>query len=243
VGTTASGTASGHRHQGFRTTCGREVRAGWLTLGDVQRPARRVSLDIGQAPGGRDGTWAALTVAEARRLAAVLLEQAAAAERGDGRAGRGDGRAERDGAAERGDRVAAAKPAAAGQITVTHASGDAYAVTTRGHTVVTDQPVDAGGTDEGATPTELLVAALASCVAYFVGRYLVRHGLPREGLAVTAEFRMAAGRPARVGDIQLRIEVPGGVPAERRAALLAVAAHCTVHNTLRQEPDVAIALA
>jgi len=31
--------------------------------------------------------------------------------------------------------------------------------------------------------------------------------------------------------------------AERRAALLAVAAHRIVHNTLRQEPDVAIALA
>jgi uncharacterized OsmC-like protein len=54
---------------------------------------------------------------------------------------------------------------------------------------------------------------------------------------------MATGRPARVGDVQLRIEVPAGIPAERQAALLAVASHCTVHNTLRQEPDVAIVLA
>jgi putative redox protein len=221
MGTIASSVASEHQHQGFRTTCGREVRAGWLALGDAARPSRRVSLDIGQAADGRDGTWAALTVAEARRLAAALLEQAAAAERGDG----------------------PAKPAAAGQIRVTHADGEAYAVTTRGHTVLTDQPVDAGGMDEGATPTELLVAALASCVAYYAGRYLVRHGLPREGLAVTAQFQMAAGRPARVGDVQLRIEVPAGIPAERRAALLAVASHCTVHNTLRQEPGVAIVLA
>jgi putative redox protein len=54
---------------------------------------------------------------------------------------------------------------------------------------------------------------------------------------------MATGRPARVGSVQLRIQVPGGVPEERQAALLAVAAHCTVHNTLRQEPDVAVVLA
>jgi uncharacterized OsmC-like protein len=230
MGTNAASTASGHGHQGFRTTCGREVRAGWLALGDAQRPARRVSLDIGRAPGGRDGAWAALTVAEARRLAAALLEQAAAAERGDVPAQHAGG-------------AAAARPGPAGQITVAHAGGEAYAVATRGHALMTDQPEDAGGTDAGATPTELLVASLASCVAYYVGRYLVRHGLRREGLTVTAEFSMATGRPARVGDVRLRIEVPGGVPAQRRAALLAVAEHCTVHNTLQQKPDVTIALA
>ena len=97
--------------------------------------------------------------------------------------------------------------------------------------------------DTGATPTELLVASLTSCVAYYTGRFLVRHGLSRDGLEVMAEFTMATGRPARVDAVRLRITVPGGVPAERQAALLAVAAHCTVHNTLRQEPDVAIALA
>jgi hypothetical protein len=37
--------------------------------------------------------------------------------------------------------------------------------------------------------------------------------------------------------------VPGGVPAERRTALLAVASHRTVRNTLRQEPGIAIDLA
>ena len=54
---------------------------------------------------------------------------------------------------------------------------------------------------------------------------------------------MAADRPARVGAVRLRIIVPGGVPAQRTDALLAVASHCTVHNTLRQQPDVSIELA
>jgi putative redox protein len=36
--------------------------------------------------------------------------------------------------------------------------------------------------------------------------------------------------------------VPGGIPPGREAALLAVASHCTVHNTLRQPPDIAIEL-
>ena len=32
------------------------------------------------------------------------------------------------------------------------------------------------------------------------------------------------------------------MPPQRRDALLAVASHCTVHNTLRHEPDVTIEL-
>ena len=219
--------AAGVRVHHFRTACGREVRAGRLALGDMRRPARRVSLDIGQSPDGRDGTWAALTVAEARRLAAALLAQAAAAERDD----------------EPDDEPGTASAAGARQIEVRHAGGEAYAIATRGHALLADQPADAGGGDAAATPTELLVASLASCVAYYAGRYLVRHGLERDGLGVVAEFTLAADRPARIGAVRLRIAVPGGIPAEREAALLAVASHCTVHNTLRHEPDIAIALA
>ena len=80
MGSRAAGMRSHHEHLGFRTTCGREVAVGWLVLGGPDQPARRVSLDIGQSPGRGDGTWAALTPAEARQLAAVLLRQAAAAE-------------------------------------------------------------------------------------------------------------------------------------------------------------------
>jgi hypothetical protein len=66
------------RHVSFRTMCGREIRVGHLALGGGRRPARRVSLDIGVSSDGVTGTWAGLTVGEARRLAAALLMQAAA---------------------------------------------------------------------------------------------------------------------------------------------------------------------
>jgi hypothetical protein len=62
----------------FRTMCGREIRVGHLALGGGHHPAQRVSLDIGASPDGAAGTWAGLTVGEARRLADALLAQAAA---------------------------------------------------------------------------------------------------------------------------------------------------------------------
>jgi putative redox protein len=40
----------------------------------------------------------------------------------------------------------------------------------------------------------------------------------------------------------MRLIVPEGVPADRLDALLAVATHCTVHNTLSSEPVVSITL-
>jgi putative redox protein len=155
--------------------------------------------------------------AEARRLAAVLLQEAAAAE-------------------------GETSNAAPGQVEVSYLGGESYAVATRGHTLLTDQPAAGGGADTAMTPTELLVASLSSCVAFYVGRYLARHGLDRDGLHVTAAFTTATDRPARVGGVRLTIGVPGGIPPSREAALLAVASHCTVHNTLRQPPDIAIEL-
>jgi organic hydroperoxide reductase OsmC/OhrA len=83
----------------------------------------------------------------------------------------------------------------------------------RGHAVLTDQPATAGGDGTAMTPVELLVGSLSSCVAFYVGRYLARHGLNRDGLQVTAEFALAADRPARVGQVGMKIRVPGGRPA------------------------------
>jgi len=215
----ASAARSGHGHECVRTSCGRELTVGRLELGDAGHPARRVFLDLGGCPGCDRSGWAGLTVAEARQVARALLAEAAAAgeETGPG-----------------------SEPA--GRVAVRHVAGDAYAITVRGHAVLVDQPVRDGGEDSAATPTELLVGSLASCVAFYTGRYLLRHGLDRSGLTVKARFTMAEDRPARVTDVRLRISVPGGVPAQRRDALLAVASHCTVHNTLRREPGISIEL-
>ena len=209
----------------IRTTCGRDVRVGRLAVGGAERPAWRVSLDVGHTPGQADGTWAALTPAEARQLATTLLREAAQAEHPGSDATPEHPRSD-----------------AASQVDVSYLGGESYAVAARGHALLTDQPPAGGGADTAMTPTELLVASLSSCVAFYAGRYLARHGLNRDGLHITATFTTATDRPARVGAVRLTIRVPGGIPPTRKAALLAVASHCTVHNTLRQPPDIAIEL-
>ncbi|MGW3361142.1 OsmC family protein [Streptomyces bungoensis] len=129
------------------------------------------------------------------------------------------------------------------RLDVAHVAGDAYTVEVRGHRIQVDQPADAGGTDTAPTPTELFAASLATCVAFYAGRFLDRHDLPRSGLRVRAEFTMATDRPARVASLRVVIVPPPDLPEQRRAALLAVASHCTVHNTLEQPPRTVIELA
>lgn len=126
-------------------------------------------------------------------------------------------------------------------VRVDHKEGDLFEIAVRHHLVHVDQPEADGGTDAAPTPTELFVASLASCVAFYARRYLVRHRLPTAGLVVTATFSMGE-RPARVAAVRVALTVPEGVPADRRAALLAVASHCTVHNSLRQPPEVSVEL-
>jgi uncharacterized OsmC-like protein len=125
---------------------------------------------------------------------------------------------------------------------VEHRGGDQFEIKVRDHVIRVDQPVEDGGENTASTPTELFIASLASCVAFYARRYLARHNLPTHGLAVEATFEMGA-RPARVAAIDLRLIVPDGLPPERLDPLLAVATHCTVHNTLATTPEVSITLA
>jgi putative redox protein len=123
-------------------------------------------------------------------------------------------------------------------ITVRYLGGDRLRIETRGHEVTSDQPVDDGGEDTAPTPTELFLSGLAGCIGYYAQRFLRRHGLPAEGLAVTCNYAWAEN-PHRVGAIELTVDAPG-LTADRRDAFSRVIEHCTVHNTLRQPPEIRI---
>jgi putative redox protein len=125
-------------------------------------------------------------------------------------------------------------------IMIHHHHDDEFAVLVRDNLLHVDQPMEAGGGDAGPTPTELFVASLAACVAFYARRYLARHGLPADGLEVTATYAMSDRPPARVTDVEVRVQPPAAIPEHRRKALIAVAEHCTVHNSIMRTPDIRI---
>ncbi|WP_405653212.1 OsmC family protein [Streptomyces sp. NBC_00019] len=82
-----------------------------------------------------------------------------------------------------------------GRLEVTHVANRAFAVFVRDHELTVDQPVEAGGDNDGPTPVELFVASLASCVASGAARFLQLLGQPYPHLRVRPTSRRPAARP------------------------------------------------
>ncbi len=119
---------------------------------------------------------------------------------------------------------------------VKHLGGARFEASARGNVVISDQPVDNGGTDTGMTPPEFLLTALGTCAGYYAAEYLRTRGLPDAGLTVRVTAEKAL-KPARLD--QFRIEVDAPVTDERHRQGIERAVHaCLVHNTLLNLPTI-----
>ena len=107
--------------------------------------------------------------------------------------------------------------------------------------LVCDQPAENGGSDEGMTPPELLLASLGTCAAFYASAYLRKKGFPREGVEVrvTAE---KAGPPARMDNFKIEVRIPLALSEADRAGVDVAIHHCLIHNTLLHTPSIQIEL-
>jgi putative redox protein len=121
-------------------------------------------------------------------------------------------------------------------IVARHEAKDRFRIAIRGHEVVVDQPAPASD-DAGPTPTELFVASLAGCAAFFARRFLARHGLPDGELAVACDFAWSADH-SRVERIALHVEVPTSLEPEIETGLLRAVDRCTVEAAIRAQPVI-----
>ena len=120
------------------------------------------------------------------------------------------------------------------------------AIAARSHDLVVDEPVDLGGTDEGMTPYELLLASLSSCMALTMRMYADRKAWPLEGASIhlrTAPARepdhevLRAGA-LRVTRIERRIELHGALSDDQRARLVEIADRCPIKRNLEAGLEV-----
>ncbi len=100
----------------------------------------------------------------------------------------------------------------------------------REHRLVVDEPVDAGGTDSGPQPTELLAASLASCTTITLVMYADRKGWDVGAVETAVEY--TSGTPDTPPKFRTQITVPSELSDEQREKLLVVAGKCPVHKTL-----------
>src|SRR5437588_11595703 len=96
-----------------------------------------------------------------------------------------------------------------------------FEMTTRGHKVLSDQPVDNGGVDSSMRPPELFLSSLGACAAYYAAEYLRARGLPDEGLEIHVAGEKG-DRPTRIVSLQFDVVAPGLNQRHRDGILRAV---------------------
>jgi len=104
-----------------------------------------------------------------------------------------------------------------------------------GHELRVDEPAPAGGTDTGPSPTRLLGASLASCIAITVEMYAGRKGWDAGAVEVEVEVGYDGPVPT---SFEVGLRLPGQLDEEQRRRLLAIATKCPVHKVLAGETHV-----
>lgn len=126
------------------------------------------------------------------------------------------------------------------------ATGLAQEIEMGRHRLVADEPVEAGGTDAGPSPYELLLAALGACTSMTLSMYARRKRWPLERVTVRLQHgRIHAqdcaeceSKEGLLDRIEREISLTGPLDAEQRERLLAIANRCPVHRTLVSEIDI-----
>ena len=125
------------------------------------------------------------------------------------------------------------------EVTVEHLGAMQFAIKAGQHSIVSDQPTENGGFDEGMTPLELFLSSLGSCAGFYAAQYLKKKGLINEGTVVRV-FAEKAKNPARLENFQIEVDVPAALNEEHRQGVEAAVRHCLIHNTLLHPPTIAL---
>jgi len=127
------------------------------------------------------------------------------------------------------------------KVSISHVGDKKLLVFSRTHAAIADQPNEKGGTDLGFTPTEFLLSALGSCMAFNLLSYAQIKNFKLAGLQIELEDEVAKG-PERVSKIKARISVGGELAEEELNRLLRSAQACKIHNTLKNVPQIEVRL-
>jgi putative redox protein len=123
-------------------------------------------------------------------------------------------------------------------------------ITAGAHQLIADEPTEVGGTDQGPSPYELLLAALGSCTAMTLKLYIERKQLPVTDVEVLLSFdrvhiedcescvNEGGEKDQEIQRISRLIYVTGDVTPEQKERLLYIAGRCPVHITLQSTPHV-----
>jgi putative redox protein len=109
-----------------------------------------------------------------------------------------------------------------------------------GTVIQTDAPKDNQGEGSRFSPTDLVGAALASCIMTTIAIVAKRDGVSIEGGEYEVTKEMASQPTRRIGTLTVKLRLPKSVPESYRDKILHVANACPVHKSLHPEVQMPI---
>lgn len=108
-----------------------------------------------------------------------------------------------------------------------------------GTKINTDAPKDNQGKGEAFSPTDMLGAALGSCILTTLAIVAERDGLDvrKSHFRVTKEMNP---NPRKISVLKLDLYLPKQIPTEKRSKLEHIAMTCPVHRSLSPEIEMPI---
>ena len=114
------------------------------------------------------------------------------------------------------------------------------------HHLQADEPVSYGGQDAAPGPYDYLLIALGVCTSMTIGFHARRKQIPLEDITVSLRHSRIHAKDCEdcetkagmLDRIDVQIQLSGPLTAEHHAQLMAVAAKCPVHRTLKSEIDI-----
>ncbi len=104
-----------------------------------------------------------------------------------------------------------------------------------GGVVITDAPTDNNGKGESISPTDMVTAALGSCMLTIIGMAAKTHGFDIDGTVIETTKIMQT-EPRRIGEIHLTINFPHDYEPRHKRLIEAAVKSCPVEHSLH--PDV-----
>jgi putative redox protein len=108
-----------------------------------------------------------------------------------------------------------------------------------GSIVVTEAPRENGGEGKSFSPTDLVAAALGSCILTTIALVAERNGLKVDGMSMHVEKNMNP-EPRRLGYLPVRIHLPKALLAHERQKLERAGLACPVHRSLSAEVQAVV---
>ena len=107
-----------------------------------------------------------------------------------------------------------------------------------GDQIKTDAPIDNMGKGEAFSPTDLVAAALGSCMLTVMGIAARKHNINLNGSVAEVQKEMVTAPVRRIEKLSVVLNMAPGISLDKRAMLERAALNCPVHKSLN--PDVEI---